>query len=282
MAGSESSSRRCGTGFTIIELMVVIAIIALLVSILLPSLSRAREISRRTVCLTNLRGIGQGMYIYAQDGERFPARAGSSAVGSMTIFDPNHRTAPGGASTLGTPSPTVDLWLLMRETTIVPKQFICPSTTDQPDSAQEPTAYYDFTTAANLSYAYHYQHSTVLDPIGPGSHSQFPVLADANPYIKGGVTSFVFYDRVGPGRGNSVNHTKREVSNVWFVDGHAVTVRDPAVGLAGKPDPNWRRAIAQDNIYSAHLRNQAVDPGSFRPKATECLLGDRSDACLVP
>ena len=54
-------------GFTLIELLVVIAIIALLISILLPSLSRARELSKRLVCASNIKGIGTSAKIYAND-----------------------------------------------------------------------------------------------------------------------------------------------------------------------------------------------------------------------
>ena len=57
--------------FTLIELLVVVAIIALLISILLPSLARARELSKRVVCAANSRGIGQACKIYAQENEEF-------------------------------------------------------------------------------------------------------------------------------------------------------------------------------------------------------------------
>ena len=50
--------------FTIIELMIVVAIIALLMTILAPSLGKARNDARRTACATNLRQVGIGLRTY--------------------------------------------------------------------------------------------------------------------------------------------------------------------------------------------------------------------------
>ena len=54
-------------GFTLIELLVVIAIEPLLVSVLLPSLNKAKELATRAVCSVNLKNVGMGMYLYAED-----------------------------------------------------------------------------------------------------------------------------------------------------------------------------------------------------------------------
>jgi prepilin-type N-terminal cleavage/methylation domain-containing protein/prepilin-type processing-associated H-X9-DG protein len=57
----------CRAAFTLIEVLVVVAIIALLIAILLPSLHRAREMSKRTICLHNERMLGQAWYMYQID-----------------------------------------------------------------------------------------------------------------------------------------------------------------------------------------------------------------------
>lgn len=62
-------SRTRRTAFTLIELLVVISIIALLVSILLPALSAARETSRAIVCGSNMRQLGLSLQTYANDYE---------------------------------------------------------------------------------------------------------------------------------------------------------------------------------------------------------------------
>ena len=58
---------RSTRGFTLIELLVVIAIIAILAAILFPVFAQAREKARQTTCLSNLRQVGLGLQMYAQD-----------------------------------------------------------------------------------------------------------------------------------------------------------------------------------------------------------------------
>ena len=56
---------RVRSGFTLVELLVVIGIIAILVALLMPALNRARVMATRTQCLSNLRTLGQCVVMYA-------------------------------------------------------------------------------------------------------------------------------------------------------------------------------------------------------------------------
>jgi prepilin-type N-terminal cleavage/methylation domain-containing protein len=67
-AGGERASR---CGFTIMELLVVISVIALLIAMLSPALARAKEAANNTKCLSNLHQIGLAMTAYSDDNVSF-------------------------------------------------------------------------------------------------------------------------------------------------------------------------------------------------------------------
>ena len=79
-------------GFTLVELLVVIGIIALLIAILLPMLNNAREQARRTICVNNVRQLTMAWMMYANDNK---GRICSSNTQAYNQPDHNHWVPPG-------------------------------------------------------------------------------------------------------------------------------------------------------------------------------------------
>jgi prepilin-type N-terminal cleavage/methylation domain-containing protein/prepilin-type processing-associated H-X9-DG protein len=128
--GTEIPSRRRGTGFTLVELLVVIGIIAVLLGMLMPALSLARAHSRSTKCMANLRTIGQAMLEYAADNRGY----------ILPAYDmPQDPATPGVCYQLTSTSQILDGWpcILDRDgyITAAPQSqdtvFYCPDTFDQ-------------------------------------------------------------------------------------------------------------------------------------------------------
>lgn len=95
-------------GFTLVELLVVISIIAMLLAVLLPALNKARAVAKRVVCAAHLKGLGEGFMLYATeydqyippmkylDGERinrwnFPNWMANLGINSKADVDLNYR-----------------------------------------------------------------------------------------------------------------------------------------------------------------------------------------------
>ena len=128
--------------FTLLELIVVIAIIAILMTLLSPLLTGANETARRTACQNNLRNIGIGIRTYAGDNYGFfpPSAGATSTAGKTAGHAAQHDTTPalsalGGANLTGARSSRVNSdtmhlgYTALHNVNILrePKIFKCPS-----------------------------------------------------------------------------------------------------------------------------------------------------------
>ena len=278
--------RRLRPGFSIVEFMVLIGVVALLGSIFIPYLAKSREMDRRTRCARNLANFAIILHEYAkQNNFLLPSVSYDAAnkpngyVAFTGADDPN----PFATGTkVASNDVTASLFLLMREGYISDGReiglslYICPSSDDVTDRLTNAAGRLviadqrsNFRSPSQLSYGYCSPFSSAAkfrmntDWLAPS----FAVMADKSPGVDGvdnNVLGPSFKDQpsgmkevLAMSKANSNNHDKAG-QNVLFGDGHVNFERTPYCGYHD-------RNTSADNIYTAAAPSPTTLPATSIP-----------------
>lgn len=219
---------------TLIELMVVITVMSLLVTLLLPSFSKAREQARRTVCVANMKQIGAGVFAYAlENRDHGPA-----------IMAPMGTTAP--RSLLSRAGKYVNLGLLRRARILAePSTFYCPSQSEF-SYASDPNLLPAATVGGSYVYGIHVPARTA------------PVLGAVRHLA---LASDDYVARIGAGVGVGW-YAHRNGYNVLYTDGSAAWYADADESIA-KRGVHWDDETDEISYYTLYQPNVSVSDDQY-------------------
>jgi type II secretory pathway pseudopilin PulG len=261
---------------------VVVAIIALLIAILIPSLGRAKELANRSACGANLTGIVKAMNLYsAENSDQFPvvqpqggATSPSNATTPTAVLPAVVSTSTTGdlaiqsiyTQTSATLTPSGDhlanVWLMVLKGEVGPKQFICKSDPMSPvaQQANNGTAFYlNFPTVISAtggpaeSYGFAYAWSATSGSVG----GWWKATVDSSVAIGADVglaNAFATKTQSAGGpkvSGNSANHSGGEGQEVVFSDTHVEFDKVDNIGQAS------------DNIYAWGAPSATAGTGTY-------------------
>jgi len=210
MSAGHGHLGRQGPGFSVVELVVVVAILALFLAVVLALCKRARESSRVAVCQGNLRQLGQAVQMASSDNEGRPPYAVDPSDKALLANWADHPEFMSRIPEMPTVMEALTPYVHDRRVWHCPSDsgFDVHDSTDNPLPAH-PTSY----EALDTSYFYRTELALVNKPWSSIRH-----LSEVN----------VLFDAWGGWHGPSAPAERRKY-NVLYGDGHVKTVRRPAL-----------------------------------------------------